>query len=208
MKLGGLGDFLTLLLFAIGAIALAVHQGLKLNPSMAATLPRFMKSRQSLLLAGATCGLAVIVLFARHAQQPVVQEPSATWQPAPPPPGSSATARTNAEPEGIGADPESIAADPEGFGTDPEDIGADPEGAGEPSESVGEEPEHATAEQEENRSEKPNRSRPTPTSARAAPATSAGAAAPKSAGGLARPRQPGAKPAASTSPSAEAARAR
>jgi len=207
MNLRGLGDFLTLLVFAFGAIALAVHQGIRLNPSMATTLPRFMKSRQSLLLALATCGAALIVLFARHAQQPVVQEPTATWQPAPPPPGSSGKARTNAEPEGISADPEGIAADPEGFGADPEDIGADPEGVGEPSEAVSEEPERAAAEQD-NRNEKPSRAGATPTSARAAPATSAGAAAPKSAGGPVRPRQSGAKPAASTSPSAGAARAR
>jgi hypothetical protein len=138
MKLGGLGDFLTLLTFGIGALALAAHQAFRLRPSMAARLPRFLESRWWFIVPVAMCVSAGGVLGVRHLQQPVVQEPGATWQPAPPPPGFSAVAAATAEPEGTSSEPEGFNADPEDMAMDPEGT-ADPEGTGaDPADTSGE----------------------------------------------------------------------
>lgn len=190
MKLGGLGDFLTLLTFGIAAVALALHQGLRLSPSMADRLPRFLKSRLWFIVPAATCVGAVGVLGVRHMQQPVVQEPGATWQPAPPPPGFSAMAAATSDPEGtssepgsVNADPEDMAADPEGTWADPEGAGADPEDTSGQPESAREEREHASPEHAEGEADRAKKT--PPSTARAAAAASV--SAPKA--NTARPRR-------------------
>lgn len=209
MRLGGLTDFVTLLTFGVGAIALAFNQGLQLRPSMASAsgFARLLKSRWSFFVPLATCIVAAVFLVVRHARQPVVQEPTATWQPAPPPPGFSASATSTAETEDVSPDPEDMGADPEGMGADPEDMGTDseatrggPERAGEESETTKPESQRAGRESEHART-------PAAT-ARAASAVSAGAVAPPKSGGLAGPRRPASKAGAPTSVSTEATRGR